>query len=686
MMQNAVGTLRIGLVVLACIALAAPVRAQAPGSAGEPDISAFGKEFFAGAAPANAYEMILRLPGFSIVEADADVRGYSAAQGNVLIDGARPASKREDTGQLLKRIPVASVERIELVRSGASGIDMAGHPVLANVIRRRDAVTETALEAGFVASTDGWIAPSAQLEYGRRREGRALDLALAFAPGLDDDSGRGRIRTFSPDGALIDERRTDTRAIKDEGEVSASWRKPVAGGRLTLTGAVRSERARTDTGIVAADSGEPDETIDESEDLLEAEIGARYVRQLGKRTTLEAVASQRLGWLEAEERSREGGSSENFAQRTDTGESIGRIDLTHEWSETWSLNASLEGAFNFLESDTRLEEDGMPVFLPGSDVRIEERRFEAAAGASWRFAERWMAEAGLRVEDSAISQTGDSPLKRRFTYPKPRVALRWEADARNQLRLSLSREVGQLDFEDFVASASLDSGVVTAGNAELAPDKSWRLAAAWEHRFPTDAAITLRWTHDAISDAVDRVLVTAADGEVFDAPGNIGDGQRDTLAFDLSAPLDRFGFNGAHLRSSMLWRRSRVTDPTTGQRRSISKEKPVEASVSLTQDLPALRMHWGIGFDHIAERESKYRFDEISRESEDSGWTVFIERRIGQRWRVRAEATDIGGRDFREIRQKYDGPRSSFPIEEIERRDRNSPGYFSLSFRRSTGG
>ena len=76
--------------------------------------------------------MLERLPGFSIVEADADLRGYAAAQGNVLIDGARPSSKREDIGQLLKRIPSASVERIELIRSGAVGIDMGGFAVLAN--------------------------------------------------------------------------------------------------------------------------------------------------------------------------------------------------------------------------------------------------------------------------------------------------------------------------------------------------------------------------------------------------------------------------------------------------------------------------------------------------------------------------------------------------------------------------
>lgn len=671
------------LAIAACIGPVLQAGAQTPVAATpEQSITVFTPEYFAASAPANALEMVQRLPGFVIVEADADVRGYAAAQGNVLIDGARPASKREDIDDLLKRIPARSVERIELVRSGATGVDMAGHALLANIVRRRDASTEAAIEAGVIASTDGWTAVQGQWEYGRRWDERALDLAVNLQPELDDDSGRGTIRSFDPDGVLLQQQQLDTRTIVDQGEASASWRQLLAQGRLTLTAALRGEDARTDTRITGSDDSA--EVVQEREDLREAEVGARFVRPLGTHSTLELMASQQLGWLDSKEDAREDDDTETFRETTDTGETIGRIDLTHEWSPTLSLAASLEGAFNFLESDAELVENGAPVLLPGSDVRIEEQRVEAALGATWKPAEDWVLETGVRVENSSITQTGDSPLQRRFTYPKPRVALRWDANENNQLRLSVSREVGQLEFSDFVASASLETGVVTAGNAELEPDKTWRMVAAWEYHFWTDAALTFSWTHDRISDVVDRVLIVTAD-DVFDAPGNIGDGKRDTLALEFSAPLDRFGFSGAQLRSSLLWRDSEVTDPVTGQRRGISEEKPFEGSISLTQDLPALRLNWGIEFEHIAERETKYRYDEVARESEDMGWTLFVERRLNERWRVRAEATDLFGRDFEETRDKYDGPRSSYPVAEIERRNRETPGYFSLVFRRSMG-
>jgi outer membrane receptor protein involved in Fe transport len=314
-------------------------------------------------------------------------------------------------------------------------------------------------------------------------------------------------------------------------------------------------------------------------------------------------------------------------------------------------------------------------------VRIEERRMEAAVGMTWRFSENWLLDTGLRVEKSAIEQTGDSPLSRHFTYPKPRVALQWDVDPRNQLRFSVSRDVGQLDFADFVASASLDNGLVSAGNAELEPEKTWSAIAAWEHQLWGNASFTVSWTHDQISDVVDRVLVVTPD-DVFDAPGNIGDGRRDTLALEFSLPLDGIGFHGARLSSSMLWRKSWVTDPVTQQSRPITEEKPVDGSLVLTQDLPALKLHWGVELDHFSERKTTYRYDEIKRKWQALGWTLSVEHDINTDWRVRAQVTDLFGRDFVETYEKYDGPRSDVPLNEIERRDRRSPGVVSLTFRR----
>ena len=658
------------------------VSAQTDATSG---VTTYPASVFATSAPASAREMLDRTPGFSLVEPDADVRGYSGAQGNVLIDGVRPASKREDVSELLRRIPAGTVERIELIRGGAGGVDMGGYAVLANVVRKHVVDAEGMVEVGVLSSTDGWVSPRGQAQYTRRWGERSLELTAKLEPDFDDDSGDGTVWIETPDGVVVERFDEDTRKVQHAAEVAANWAQPLAGGRFNATAAVRGDRARSDTVIQSLDDADDREDVAAREDFVEGELGARYQRSVGAATTLEALASQRAGRLTAEETSQQGADSESFNEATRTAESIARIDLTHRRSDKLSLSAGLEGAFNVLESEARLQENGAPVFLLGSDVRIEERRVEGSVGATWTPVEAVILEAGLRVEGSTITQTGDSPLERDFTYAKPRVALTWDVDGQNQVRLAVSREVGQLDFAEFVASASLSTGVVAVGNAALEPDKSWRFSAAWERSFWDDASLTLTWTHDEISDVVDRVLIVTPD-DVFDAPGNIGDGRRDTLAVDLNTPLDRLGIKGGQLRTTLLWRTSRVTDPVTGEERGISEEKPVEGEAAFTQALPQWHMNWGVTVEHISERKTRYRFDDVRRRSEDLGWTVFAERRLGDHWRLRAEATDLFGRDFHETRDKYDGPRSTGDLEEIERRERRSPGYVSLTLRRSMGG
>ncbi len=610
------------------------------------------------------------------------MRGYAEASGNVLFDGARPTSKRESIAQQLKRIPARAVARIELIHAGTPGVDTGGYPVVANVVRLQHASTEWTTEIGAIAGTDGWFEPQGQIEYGRRAEGRSLDLSLQYTPELDDDTGRGSITTRDPGSTQEEHADWDTRTTKRESQAIGSWRQPLASGTLSLTTALRREEARTRSLQQGLDTFERNR---EDERFAELEASARYARAFTAATSLEAMASIQRGWREGEEVSVEDDGQERFNEDTDSGETIARLDLSHAWNDRLSLTTGLESAYNFLDSDNRLLEDGVAVALPGAQVRVEEQRIEGSATITWNPAPAWSVEAGMRLERSALSQTGDTPLERRFTYPKPRMLLRWTPSETNQWRFGLSREVGQLDFEDFAASASLEGGTVSAGNAQLQPDQTWRGMIGWEHHFSEDAALTLSWTHDRISDVVDRVLVVDGDA-VFDAPGNIGEGRRDTLALELSTPLDRLKLHGMRLRSSLLWRDSQVTDPVTGEHRTISEEKPFEGEIELSQELPGLQLNWGVLLEHLGERKTKYRYDRITRESEDMGWTLYAEKRLGDRWRLRAEMTDLFGRDFRETRTSYDGTRADGQADKIEVRNRESPGYISLTLRRSVGG
>ena len=253
----------------------------------------------------------------------------------------------------------------------------------------------------------------------------------------------------------------------------------------------------------------------------------------------------------------------------------------------------------------------------------------------------------------------------------------------SQARLRLERSAGQLDFPDFVASASLDRDDVSAGAVSLRPPRSWTASAAFERRFWGEGAIVLTYSHEWIDDVVDRVAVVA-DEEIFDAIGNIGAGTRDTLQVELTAPLSQLGVAGLQLHASATLRRSRVTDPETGERRPISEDKPVEGEIRLTQDLLSGRLSWGVEAE-LAEKEQEFRFDEVRTEREQFRVSAHVDYKPHPSWRLRLEGANVTSSAITEVRTRFEGRRSGGTIDEIERRRIATTPIFLLSVRKTFG-
>ena len=88
---------------------------------------------FADAEFNTAHDMVTRLPGFVFIDTDTTQRGFAGSAGNVLINGVRPASKTDILSAVLDRIAISRVDRIEVIRGSAPGIDMQGQTVIANI-------------------------------------------------------------------------------------------------------------------------------------------------------------------------------------------------------------------------------------------------------------------------------------------------------------------------------------------------------------------------------------------------------------------------------------------------------------------------------------------------------------------------------------------------------------------------
>lgn len=673
--------------IAAALAAAAPdaaadAQASEPAPAAAPAVISYPPDFFTSFAPGNAFEMLARLPGFTFA-GGAEVRGFEGAAGNVLIDGERPASKSDSLESILRRIPFSQVERIDLIRGGAPGIDMQGQSVIANVIRKQGGGFRGLAAVSNLAVYDGRNAQGARLEGSGKLGATSWEAGVVGGSGIDDGAGDGPAIHLDAAGRPVEAAFLDTDGEVRNVNATGAVETPLAGGKLRVNGRLFAEVYEYDElGRVTFPTAYLARGQDEVE-TVSTELGGRYSRGLGARTGLELIGIQQTESVQIASNFEAPGEDVRFTRDSDVGESIGRAKLTFRQSDRLSLEGGAEGAFNWLEAVTRLAVDGAAIDVPAGDVRVEEKRGEVFAKAVWQAHRKLTLEGGLRYEGSNISSEGDVELEKTLYFLKPRAALTWAPTDKTQVRLRVERVVGQLDFQDFVSSDSVNSSTLTAGNPDLDPEQEWVAEAALERRFWDGGAIVLTARRSNLTDVIDRAPVRTVDG-VFDAPANIGDGVRDELAVNLTLPLTRLGLKGAQLQAESTWRRSEVTDPTTLETREISGLRPLEWEAHFTHDLPRWNTTWGVNVLG-GWRETYYRFDEVDVVKLKTWVELFAEVRPRPDINVRLAVQNLGERGFRRTRYVYPGGRDINFTPEVFDRDRQFGRTFYVRVRKSFG-
>lgn len=682
----------LGLVLAAAIApVGAPVGAQAgapapacgaqavSSQASGQSTTSYSPACFAASSPNTALDMVGLLPGFAL-DTGASVRGFGGAAGNVLVDGARPAAKGDPLDEILKRIPVSQVLRIDVIRGGAPGIDMQGKTVIANVVRRQDGGLQLMIATGWTFVTDGRVEPALRVEGSRHLGAWSLDGGLLVGGSVDDGVGDGS-RVTRNAGGVVDSALEFGRAGGAIYKVTGSAEHPLAGGKLKLDGTVTINPYNNDFTDNFTDArGQERERDHQDQDTYE--IGLRYERPLGARLSSETFVLQQFGVNNYDDRLTGPTVGELFILDKTTRESIVRSTLKYAATSTLNFEAGGEGAYNWLRSHTLYLQDGSAIPLPAANVEVTEKRGELFATATWRVRPTITLEAGIRAEASKIASTGDVVTSRTLFYPKPRAVLSWSPNADNQVRVRFEREVSQLNFDDFTASAaSLGGGSVHGGNPNLNPQQDWVAEAAWDHRFWGAAQITITGRHYWLRDVEDRVPDPTG---AFDTPGNIGEGTKDELALNLTLPTDKLGLKHGVLTAVGTMRHSRVIDPTTGQPREISGLHHYDTELHFTQGIPHWKSTWGIDM-FGAWRETYYRFNEIDTDRLKT-WVAFhIEYKPRPDLALRLELDNATARGFEHIRAYYPGPRNLAGDPLIDTRDLSSGQEFYVRVRKTFG-
>jgi outer membrane receptor protein involved in Fe transport len=237
---------------------------------------------------------------------------------------------------------------------------------------------------------------------------------------------------------------------------------------------------------------------------------------------------------------------------------------------------------------------------------------------------------------------------REFSYPKPRAILTWQASAQDQARLSLTREIAQLDFAEFASSINVIDAFSIIGNPDLEPEKTWRVRGEWERRFGKRGALTLAVFHDRVEDVQDLVVIGAND-----AYGNLGDGTRTGVELRGAAPLDAFGLRNADLRFSGLLQETEVDDPVTGAARPFSNERDWSYNITVRQQFPEAKWAWGGGVRRQSERIEFKRIEDILQDRPGETVDLFAESTAIKGLTIRVSVNNIFSPNEERVRTFY---------------------------------
>lgn len=632
--------------------------------------------YFTQFAPRTAFDMVSRIPGFTIDDGNQGQRGLGQANQNVLVNGQRFSSKSDSLFDQLQRISAGDVLRIEIVDGTALEIPGLSGQV-ANVVYKstrtsgqfrwrsgfRPYNTEAQLYGGEISVTgrNGKLGYTVSLSNENNRFG-------ADGPTIVSDAG----------GAVIEEQYNKFSGKYDNPKLATSFSYDFGGGvlgNLNLSyGADFQEITEPETGIYA--SG-----LVRTRDFLLDDQGPKY--EIGGDIafpagpgTLKLIGLERFERDEVTttlvDRFNDGrdASGFRFEQTGKIGERIGRFEYGWRmWEADWQVSG--EAAFNRLNLASRLfeldpSENFVELPFPGGNGGVTEDRYEGILSISKQLTPTLSLQFTGGAEYSKIEQTGSAANSRSFQRPKGSLSLTWKPRDDFDITIEARRKVGQLSFGDFLASVSLQNDNQNGGNNGLQPDQSWNLDAEINKGLGPWGSAKLVVRQAWFEDFVD-FFPLANGGE---ARGNIGDAKRLHVELNTTLKGEPIGFNGARLEIKAVKRWMDVTDPFTGENRPFSYDLNSLLELDFRHDIPGSDWAWGSGL-FTADNAPYSRRREVGRDWEGPTFmNVFIENKDVFGLTVQALVGNILGARNKFERTVFDDDRPGADVAFEEDRNR----------------
>ena len=388
-------------------------------------------EFFSRYRPSTALDMVNQLPGFQLDDGDGS-RGFSSSAGNLLINGRRLSAKQDLSSAALFRIPASLVERIELIRSQAGGVDFQGHSVLANVYLRSEIPASVRWELWILQNKVAPIKPAGNISLSHHIGD--IDYNLGIDVERDTSGWVGVENVFDDSGELIatgpDDRTETGFRINSLSLNASSW---LGDNFVQLNSRFTGNNSNYvfPSSVISQLPGGPVLDVNRETDTKnrEYEVGSDIERKIMAQLTGKAILLY-TNKVRNDDSTRQnidsilGQTLFRFAE-TDTTQKELITRLEFDWSgfSDHAIQFNVERAYNILDRSLFQTDDRgsgpIEVDVPGANSRVEEDRWDFLLLDNWKLGD-FELDSGIGAETSTLSQSGDTELERTFFFKTTR--------------------------------------------------------------------------------------------------------------------------------------------------------------------------------------------------------------------------------------------------------------------------
>lgn len=579
--------------------------------------------FFAAFNPVSATDMLDRIPGVSL-DGGSGGRGLGTG-GDLLIDGQRIAGKDNSPRAQLDRIPAGEVERIEIIRGTSGQLDVRGADQVINVVLTESAArASTTTEVIGRRNQDGQYELGASVSHSRKIGNFQGLLTLESRPNYENRiSHETRYSELDePIGTLRESNIRDQQPL----EASANLGYQSGAHRMQLNMLYEDSSYNRPIRRDFVDFTEAGEFLRPEQEQIDY---VQDVRELGGEYEYNFSGGQRFQFLFIANDTTENNVRERFdveLPESDEGlnktlfidsnertrEQIAQGNYSFPVTSAQSLRLGLERAHTRLESSLFIGNvegseppsdrfGGLPPRpdLSNPGTTVEEMRYEGFVFHNWTLNTQMRLESSLFYESSEISQSGAFDNSRQFNFLRPGLDFRYDITNSLQFRAGAVRNISQLSFANFSATANNDDRdrAAEAGNPELEPEKVIELEAGLEYRLPNDSGVleTRIFYHD-IEDYIGRINATQDTSLPLAATGNIGDAERWGMNSNISTRLGYLGLPDAIFTAELELSDSRVIDPFLGTERRINSRG--QMNLGFRHDITELRLSYGFDYQY----------------------------------------------------------------------------------------